>query len=302
MPAWGDDDDDVLQADEHFGPDANGIKTVKSYKFDSLERKKVVITKSKVTVIKTRTSKAAVERRATMHLHKFGHAQGLPPGIDDASTQVSYEDIDIEAPLALDEKKDDTPDVLKKMMEGSFQVSTKWRAGANGVEMPPGEGGGGGLAGLAAGDGAPTKYVPPSMRAGATEGGKGGYSDRDDSASLRVTNISQDTAEQDLRELFGNFGHVARVYLAKDRDTGRSRGFAFVSYHTRRDAQRAMENLHGYGYDHLILQVEWAKPSTREGEAPKEQFRSGYGKALAQDTKEKFATVGSTGQGTTGRQ
>ena len=36
-------------------------------------------------------------------------------------------------------------------------------------------------------------------------------------------------------------------------------GFAFVSYHNREDAARAMEALNGYGYDHLILNVEWSK-------------------------------------------
>ena len=38
-----------------------------------------------------------------------------------------------------------------------------------------------------------------------------------------------------------------------------SQGFAFISYQIREDAQKAIENLNGYGYDHLILKVEWAK-------------------------------------------
>ena len=38
-----------------------------------------------------------------------------------------------------------------------------------------------------------------------------------------------------------------------------SQGFAFISYQYREDAQKAIENLNGYGYDHLILKVEWAK-------------------------------------------
>ncbi|CAN0541227.1 unnamed protein product, partial [Ectocarpus sp. 8 AP-2014] len=52
-----------------------------------------------------------------------------------------------------------------------------------------------------------------------------------------------------------------RVYLAKDPETMQSRGFAFVSYYQKSDAESAMQALQGYGYDHLILKLEWAKPS-----------------------------------------
>lgn len=40
-----------------------------------------------------------------------------------------------------------------------------------------------------------------------------------------------------------------------------SRGFAFVSFFQKSDAESAMQALQGYGYDHLILKLEWAKPS-----------------------------------------
>ena len=85
--------------------------------------------------------------------------------------------------------------------------------------------------------------------------------DNRDTATLRVTNISEDTSEQDLRELFSRFGHIQRIYLAKDKETFRSRGFAFITFHSRKEAAKAMEMLQGYGYDHLILQIEFAKPS-----------------------------------------
>ena len=69
-----------------------------------------------------------------------------------------------------------------------------------------------------------------------------------------------------------------------------SRGFAFVSFVHKEDAARAMEKLQGFGYDHLILKLEWARPNAPKDPASSgTEYRSGYGKALAQDTKEKVS-------------
>lgn len=147
------------------------------------------------------------------------------------------------------------------------------------------------------------KYVPPSQRGKTGAGGTladmankmestgGGVEKRSDQNTIRVTNISEDTTEADLQELFQPFGRISRVYLAKDKETGQSRGFAFVSFVHREDAAKAMDKLQGYGYDHLILKLEWARPSAPKSDPGSEgtQFRSGYGKALAQDTKEKVS-------------
>jgi len=45
--------------------------------------------------------------------------------------------------------------------------------------------------------------------------------------------------------MFSRFGHVTRVFLAKDRETGRAKGFAFVSYADRSDAAKACEKMDG---------------------------------------------------------
>ncbi|XP_029657563.1 eukaryotic translation initiation factor 3 subunit G isoform X1 [Octopus sinensis] len=107
------------------------------------------------------------------------------------------------------------------------------------------------------------KYVPPSLRDGANKGrGESmNNSKRDDFATIRVTNLSEDTREADLQELFRPFGTIHRIYLAKDKNTCQSKGFAFINFHRREDAARAILGVSGYGYDHLILNVEWAKPS-----------------------------------------
>jgi len=150
----------------------------------------------------------------------------------------------------------------------------------------------------AGGAGASGKYIPPAQRAGLTGPGGGGPSSssafkperRDDLNTIRVTNISENTSEADLQDLFQRFGRISRVYLAKDKETFVSRGFAFVSFVNKDDAAKAMEALQGYGYDHLILKLEWARPNAPKDPATSgTEFRSGYGKALAQDTTSKVS-------------
>lgn len=112
-----------------------------------------------------------------------------------------------------------------------------------------------------------SSYVPPHMRgaAGAAAGGErmgGKFAERDDLATLRVTNVSELAEEDELRALFSRYGHVTRVFLAKDRETGMAKGFAFISYTNRDDAAKACSNMDGFGFKHLILRVEFAKKAT----------------------------------------
>lgn len=113
---------------------------------------------------------------------------------------------------------------------------------------------------VAAPGGGKAAYVPPSMRPGAERASGSDMRRRNDENSVRVTNLSEDTREPDLLELFRPFGAVTRVYVAIDQKTGMSRGFGFVNFVNREDAERAISKLNGYGYDSLILRVEWATP------------------------------------------
>ncbi|KAF9438858.1 translation initiation factor eIF3 subunit g [Entomortierella beljakovae] len=110
----------------------------------------------------------------------------------------------------------------------------------------------------------PTKYIAPHMRGAGAAGSKDRDAvreKRDEQPTLRVTNLSEDATESDVSELFKRFGHISRVFLARDRETNVCKGFAFVSFTMREDAQRALEAIDGRGYDNLILRVEWAKSS-----------------------------------------
>ncbi|QQP49847.1 Eukaryotic translation initiation factor 3 subunit G [Caligus rogercresseyi] len=83
----------------------------------------------------------------------------------------------------------------------------------------------------------------------------------DDSTAVRVSNLSENTQECDIQELFKPFGSIARIFLAKDKQTGQCKGFAFIHYYKKEEASQAIATLNGYGYDHLILSLEWAKPT-----------------------------------------
>lgn len=62
--------------------------------------------------------------------------------------------------------------------------------------------------------------------------------------------------------MFERAGRVTRVFLAKDRETGRAKGFAFVSFADRNDAAKACAKMDGFGYNNLILRVEFARKTT----------------------------------------
>ena len=107
------------------------------------------------------------------------------------------------------------------------------------------------------------KYVPPSRRGGSERFDESMLNRKHrhtDTVALRVSNLSENTQEGDLQDLFKPFGRIARTYLAKDKVTGECKGFAFINYYKKDDAKKAITALNGFGYDHLILNVEWAKP------------------------------------------
>jgi RNA recognition motif-containing protein len=82
--------------------------------------------------------------------------------------------------------------------------------------------------------------------------------------NVYVGNLSYDTTEEGLRTLFGEYGEVESVRLITDRDTGRSKGFAFVEMSTEEGAQGAIDALNGKEVDGREIRVDKAQPR-REG-------------------------------------
>ncbi len=159
-------------------------------------------------------------------------------------------------------------------------------AGAGGAPAAGAAGSGSAAAagGAAAGTG---KYVAPRAREGAA--GKEAVREvpLEELTQLRVSNLSEDADEDALRMLFQPFGRLDKIFVAKDRETGQPRGFAFVRYMRHDDAAAAMKAINGLPFQHLILRVEFSKPDAKSaGGVPGSVSRahySGYGKALAQD-------------------
>lgn len=84
---------------------------------------------------------------------------------------------------------------------------------------------------------------------------------KEDLNTIRVTNLPGEIQDSDIKELFQIAGRINRIFLAKDKYTGASRGYAFVSFDKHEAALTAVNTLNGHGYANLILKVELARPS-----------------------------------------
>jgi cold-inducible RNA-binding protein len=83
---------------------------------------------------------------------------------------------------------------------------------------------------------------------------------------LYVGNLSFNTTENELQELFSQAGAVQEVTLMQDKFTGKSRGFAFVTMGSEQDAQNAISKLNGQTVEGRALTVNEARP--REARPP----------------------------------
>ncbi len=89
-------------------------------------------------------------------------------------------------------------------------------------------------------------------------------------SKLYVGNLSYDTTEDGLREKFAQAGTVVSVEVIKDRDTGRTKGFAFVTMNNQAEAENAIKMFNGKTLDNREIKVNIARP--RE-----EKPRNSYG-------------------------
>ncbi|MDJ0730152.1 MAG: RNA-binding protein [Crocosphaera sp.] len=78
--------------------------------------------------------------------------------------------------------------------------------------------------------------------------------------SIYIGNLSYEVTQEDLEEVFAEYGTVKRVQLPSDRETGRPRGFGFVEMNTEAEEQAAIEALDGAEWMGRSIKVNKAKP------------------------------------------
>ena len=95
------------------------------------------------------------------------------------------------------------------------------------------------------------KYVPKFKRDGVDT-----TKENRNRNTINITNISTNSTEQDVRDLFHNYGRISRLYYNE------FKGFAYVTYSTLDACEKAIEAVNGHPYDYLILSVKMAENKT----------------------------------------
>lgn len=82
--------------------------------------------------------------------------------------------------------------------------------------------------------------------------------------NIYISNLSYNTDDAGLRDLFAEYGDISSAKVITDRDTGRSRGFGFVEMPDDAQAQQAIDGLNEKEFDGKVINVAIAKPRTEK--------------------------------------
>jgi translation initiation factor 3 subunit G len=215
----------------------NGVKEITTYRTNELGQQVKVVQKVKVTKKTVKVSKPVMARRQWA---KFGVERGSAGGYHGTGftnmatgIDINEQTLDMMPKVQMKEEQNESAQrAFEKMNASAFEAwrpkqrdtslaaAAEW-AEANGLKdglgddrAAPGGAGAGSLAALAARGAGASGYIPPSMRN--TDGTRNTeLPARDDSCTVRVSNLSEDVKDSDLRELFRRFGGIQRIYLAK---------------------------------------------------------------------------------------
>ncbi|ODV58023.1 translation initiation factor eIF3 core subunit g [Ascoidea rubescens DSM 1968] len=277
---WADAEDELPSPEVIKNPD--GTKTVISYRYNDQNKKVKITQKIKDVVIKEHVHPLVAERKKWA---KYGEEKGNPVGPDIRTTQLG-EPVNLilssswrEAEKEEEKKAQENPAgkkaqrIVCRLCKGDhFTTKCPFKEtmgapesieGNNAEPLNPQS------PETSAEKTAKGGYVPPHLRKRNKDGspatpslGSGSrYGERDDSTTLRVSQLNEIVTDIMIKnELFANHGPLTRVTLVKNKETGKSKGLAYVAFPTVEAAQRAMEDLDGRGYHSLILHIEFSKP------------------------------------------
>ncbi len=96
-------------------------------------------------------------------------------------------------------------------------------------------------------------------------------------SKIYIGNLSYNTTEYDLRTLFSQAGTVVSVTMIKDRDTGRSKGFAFIEMGAQSEAEQAIKMFNGTSLADRQIRVDLAQPR-KEFPPPRSRDRFDQGR------------------------
>lgn len=253
--SWADAEDDIPVPEITVNSD--GTKTVVSYRLNAKGQKVKITQKIKEVKVKERVHPSIAIRRGWL---KYGKEKHTSPGPDTRTTQLG-EKVDLK--LAASWKEMEKKEEEERAEEKANLVGTKrlqCRTCGSGQHLtyqcPFKDTLGAEAAGVSTtGTLDSTKYIPAHLRPGAPS-----KEERDDSCTLRVSQLNTMVNEDMIRnELFAKYGPLQRVTLITHRDTGESKGFAYITFHSESMAQRALDELNGKGFYSLILRLEWSK-------------------------------------------
>ena len=84
--------------------------------------------------------------------------------------------------------------------------------------------------------------------------------------NLYISNLSYNISDEDLRQLFADYGEITSAKVIMDRETGRSRGFGFVELSDDELAKKAIEEINQASYDGKVINITEARPREDRGD------------------------------------
>lgn len=267
IKSWADAEDEIPTPEITTNPD--GTKTVVSYRLNANGQKVKITQKIKEVKVKEKVHPLIAQRKNWV---KYGKEKNTSPGPDTRTTQLG-EIVELKLGTSwkeIEKQEEESKEEQKAQLVSTQRIKCRTCGGdhftskcpfkdtlisdstdaSNAATPEPAD---------AAGN-APGKYVPRHLRKDANGNLPAKDMTRDDSTTLKISQLNSIVDEDMLRnELLNRYGPLQRAIVVRNRETGESRGFAYVTFATEAKAEEALNDLNGKGYHSLILHLEWSK-------------------------------------------